>query len=97
MSDGVSRRAFLGAAAALSTLTAATGTAAAAEMPDTASGSKTNEESVEWKASGVWENHLIPARIALTSSEGVDIEKAEKELREAVQKLEALKVDDADR
>lgn len=84
------RRVFLGAAAA------AVGVAASSENTEADESETVEEElyrTVEWKASGVWNNHLIPARNALISSEGVDVVAAKEELREALQKLEALEVD----
>lgn len=82
-----SRRQFLGAAAAVVCLPVTAGEVEA-ETPE-----NPEEElygTVEWKASGVWEDHLIPARQALTSAEGVDVVAAKEELREALQKLEAI-------
>ena len=87
----IARRQFLGAAAV------AVGVVVSSENTE-ADASETVEEelheTVEWKASGVWNSHLIPARNALISSEGVDIVSAKEELREALQKLEALEADD---
>ena len=83
---GLARRQFLGAAAVAVGVTAPSGNAEGDE-------SESLKGTVEWKASGVWEDHLIPARQALTTSEGVDIEGAKEELREGLQKLEALEVE----
>ena len=84
---GLARRQFLGAAAVAVGVTAPSGNAEGDE-------SESLKGTVEWKASGVWEDHLIPARQALTTSEGVDIVAAKEELREGLQKLEAIEVDD---
>lgn len=83
----MARRQLLGAAAVAVGVTASLDATAASE-------SDSVENSIEWKASGVWEDHLLPARNALIS-DPVDIEEAEEELHEAVQKLKALEVDDA--
>lgn len=88
--DGMARRQFLGAAAVTVGVTASAG------VDGEQSGDGSHDvpcDTAEWKAAGVWEDHLIPARTALTSSDGLDIEKAEKESREALQELEALEVD----
>jgi hypothetical protein len=85
--DGMARRQFLGAAAVAVGVTAPSGNTENDE-------SESLKGTVEWKASGVWEDHLIPARQALTTSEGVDIEEAKEELREGLQKLEAIEVAD---
>lgn len=88
-----SRRQFLGAAAAAVSL--------GAPVPDTETAereTKTVEEelkgTVEWEAAGVWEDHLIPARTALTKAGAVDVVEAKEELREALQKLEAIDVNE---
>jgi hypothetical protein len=81
---GIARRQFLGAVAV--------GVAASSENTESDE-SESLKDTVEWKASGVWEDHLIPARQALTTFEGVDIEEAKEELREELQKLEAIEVD----
>lgn len=89
-----SRRQFLGAAAAVVSLPAAAGDTEPKVLDTEAESLK---GSVEWQAAGVFEDHLIPARIALTSSEGVDIEAAKEELREGLKKLEEMESTDASR
>lgn len=84
---GLARRQFLGAAAVAVGVTVPSGNAGGDE-------SESLKGTVEWEAAGVWEDHLIPARQAFTSPEGVDIEGTKEELREGLQKLEALEVDD---
>ncbi|MDB2243028.1 twin-arginine translocation signal domain-containing protein [Halorubrum ezzemoulense] len=83
----LARRQFLGAAAVAVGVAALSGNTEADE-PESFRG------TVEWKASGVWNDHLLPARNALISSEGVDVVEAKEELREALQKLEAIEVGD---
>lgn len=87
----IARRQFLGAAAI------AVGVTASSEITEADESGTPEEElygTVEWKASGVWEDHLIPARQALTSADGVDVAAAKVELREALQKLKAIEVND---
>lgn len=81
------RRQFLGAAAV------AIGVTASPEKSEDDE-SESFKGTVEWKASGVWNDHLLPARNALLSSEDVDIIEAKGELREALRKLEAIEVGD---
>ncbi|RLM49323.1 hypothetical protein [Halorubrum sp. Atlit-28R] len=88
---GMARRQFLGAAAVAVGVTGSVGDAEAVE-PETVE--EELKGTVEWKAAGVWEDHLIPARTALTKADAVDITEAKTELREALQKLEAIEVDD---
>lgn len=89
--DRMALRQFLSAAAVAVRATAST---RSVEREPRKESYNVPHDTAEWKAASVWEDHLIPARTALTSSDGVDIETAEEELREAIQKLKALEVDD---
>ena len=89
-----SRRQFLGAAAAAVSLTTPVTESETAE-PETVEDQL--KGTVEWKAAGVWEDHLIPARTALTKAGAVDVVEAKEELREALQKLEAIDVNEQSR
>lgn len=83
----LARRQFLGAAAVAVGVTALSGNTGADEP-------ESFRATVEWKASSVWNDHLLSARNALISSEGVDVVEAKEELREVLQKLEAIAVGD---